>query len=84
MGDATLDGLVGIADLAALADNYGVTVKATWGRGDFNGDGVVGIADLAAVADNYGRSTGVQQVPEPAVLMLLALGGITLIRRRRE
>jgi len=54
-GDANLDGRVGIADLSALADNYGVESGTTWAMGDFNGDGKVGIADLAALADHYGE-----------------------------
>jgi len=54
-GDANLDGIVGIADLSALADNYGRT-DVTWCQADFNGDGQVGIADLSALADNYGRN----------------------------
>ena len=54
MGDANGDGRCGIADLAALADNYGRTEGVGWPEGDFNFDGRVGIADLAALADNYG------------------------------
>ncbi len=53
MGDANCDGKVGIADLSALADNYGRT-DAQWRHGDFTGDGRVGVADLSALADNYG------------------------------
>ena len=56
-GDANMDGRVGIADLGALADNYGNT-DAEWADGDFNGDRRVGIADLGALADNYGYGTG--------------------------
>ncbi|HET6430316.1 MAG TPA: lamin tail domain-containing protein, partial [Phycisphaerae bacterium] len=54
LADANGDGMVGIADLAAVADNYGLT-GAAWCDGDFNNDGIVGIADLAAIADGYGR-----------------------------
>ncbi|HUU23169.1 MAG TPA: lamin tail domain-containing protein [Phycisphaerae bacterium] len=62
LGDANADGVVGIADLAALADNYG-KVGATWMEGDFSGDGKVGIADLATLADHYGeRADGAAQV----------------------
>ena len=45
-GDFNQDGHVGIADLGALADNYGKTSGATWRDGDFNRDGKVGIAGM--------------------------------------
>jgi hypothetical protein len=79
LGDANLDGEVGIADLAAIADHYG----DDWEMGDFNQDGQVGIADLAALADNYGRTCLRNPVPEPVSLSLLAVGGLALLRRRR-
>jgi len=70
MGDANGDGAVGIADLVALAENYGLLGQA-WAQGDFNGDGLVGIADLSALADNYGAGGGGQQAaaaPAPGQL----------------
>jgi hypothetical protein len=83
VGDVNLDGEVGIADLAALADNYGVT-DATWFQADFSGDGLVGIADLASLADGYGAgSASTAPVPEPATLALLASWAAALLRRRR-
>ena len=83
-GDATLDGTVGLSDLTALADNYGLTVGATWKRGDFTLDGTVGLADLLALADNYGWTAGDTPVPEPVTLVLLAVGGLALIRPNRR
>ena len=53
-GDANQDDVVGIADLTAVADNYG-RGDGQWTDGDFNADGIVGIADLAALADRYGQ-----------------------------
>jgi len=55
-GDANFDGSVGVADLSAVADNYG-EYGTGWAGGDFNNDGVVGIADLSAVADHYADTT---------------------------
>jgi len=81
MGDANKDGEVGIADLSAVADNYGKHCML-WVQGDFNMDHLVGIADLSAVADHYGDKLGAS-VPEPATLLLL-LAAPALLRRRRR
>jgi len=82
VGDANLDGVVGIADLTCLADRYGLAAGAAWQDGDFNFDGAVGIADLAALADHYGETSG-NTIPEPAGLSLLAAGVLWTTRRRR-
>jgi len=58
MADANLDDEVGIADLSAVADNYGETVGMSWLTGDFNLDGEVGIADLSQL-----RQRGLPAVP---------------------
>ena len=85
-GDANGDGTVGIADLAALADYYGLS-PATWSQGDFTGDRLVGIADLVVLADNYGwvgDPCTPTTVPEPATLLLMAVGAAVSIRRLRK
>jgi hypothetical protein len=55
VGDADLDGTVGFADLARLAQNYNSSAGGTWARGDFNYDGRIDFADLAGLAQNYNR-----------------------------
>ncbi|MHC4717571.1 MAG: PEP-CTERM sorting domain-containing protein [Planctomycetota bacterium] len=84
MGDANLDGSVGVADLCALADHYGLSGRVTWAHGDLNGDGRVSIADLSALADHYGSGRAASPVPEPQALALIALGGAAVIRVRRR
>ncbi|MHC4715484.1 MAG: hypothetical protein ACYS5V_00800 [Planctomycetota bacterium] len=83
VGDANRDGQVGVADLSALADHYGVLSGATWEMGDFNRDGQVGVADLSALADNYGK-TKQAPLPAPASGAILAAGAAVLLRRRRR
>ena len=63
MGDANFDGAVGLSDLLALADHYGMTHDAKWRDGDFDGDGSVGLADLMVLADNYGGHLNQPLVP---------------------
>jgi O-glycosyl hydrolase len=78
-GDANRDGIVSDADYTIWADNYGAT-GATWSMGDFNGNGTVTEADYTIWADNYGAGAG---VPEPATMVLLAMGTSMLRRTRR-
>ena len=79
MGDANLDGLVNLLDLAGLAASY--SKSGTWAQGDFDGDGVINVLDLASLASNYGR-VPTQTVPEPATCVLLCLGALMVIGRR--
>jgi len=84
-GDANLDGVVGIADLSAVADNYGKTEGVSWIMGDFNQDGQVGIADLSALADHYGEGYNPgSTVPEPTTVALLLVACTALLRRRKH
>lgn len=77
-GDASLDGIVTGADYTIYATNYGQA--GGWCYGDFNGDGVVTGADYTIYSLNY---DGVP-VPEPMTLTVMGLGGLVLLRRRRN
>jgi hypothetical protein len=86
-GDANLDGIVGQADLNVVLQNWGVAGLG-WAGGNFNTDETVGQADLNAVLQNWGATNDPPDlsglpVPEPATAALLALGGLTLLRRRQ-
>ena len=90
MGDANLDDKVDINDLSRVLTNYDNT-GAMWSSGDFNGDGRVDINDLSVVLTNYDHSygssvSGVAAVPEPSVLVLVALGvaGLLAYSRRKR
>ena len=87
MGDANLDGRVDVNDLTIVLTNFGRT-GMTWSRGDFTGDGTVDINDLTIVLANFGatENPSLGAVPEPATLVLLAIGALALLlipRRER-
>ncbi len=84
-GDANLDGIVSLADLDLLGQNYGAVTG--WSGGDFSGDGLASLADLDLMGLNWGAGTpSIAAVPEPSAvtLSLLAIltGGACLRLRR--
>ncbi len=90
-GDANGDGMVNLADLQILGDNWQSTI-ATWAEADFTGDGNVNLADLQILGDNwgYGVSSDLSfdqalaggAIPEPTCICLFGLAG-ALLRGRR-
>jgi len=89
-GDCDWDGDVDNVDFGSLYGNFTGpgTFDKDWYDGDFDGDGDVDNVDFGTL---YGAFTGpqasgmnVQETPEPMMLMLLGLGGASLLRRPRH
>ena len=83
-GDANLDMQVDGDDAAILAANWLAADGAGWMNGDFNGDGAVNEIDATIMASNWQGSAAMAQIPEPATIVLLAIGLLlaSLIRYR--
>lgn len=88
LGDADLDGVVGLGDLNAVLNGWNLSgAPGEAGLGDLNGDGFVGIDDLNEVLGNWGADVRppaevVTTIPEPAGATTAALLSLTLIRRK--
>lgn len=82
-----VDGLNGvtIADYNLIRDNF--RSGTTRAQGDLTGDGLVSLADFDQWEENFpGSSTGLAAllaVPEPASILLVAMGALAFTRRRR-
>ena len=88
VGDLNNDGFVGIDDLSIVLGNWNQTVpNGDPLSGDPSGDGFVGIDDLNTILGNWNAGTPppisiAGNIPEPATLMLLCVGGLAAMRRR--
>lgn len=72
MGDANLDGQVGLLDWDVIKANFGSTT-APWTMGDVNGDGHVNLLDYNIVKTHFGQTATVPEVPAMAVAALPTL-----------
>ena len=85
-GDANGDGVVDDADASILGAHWLQMGGATWRDGDFDDDGNVNDADAAILAGHWNEHRGEQSVPEPAGLVLLAAGvlSVLIVRSRKN
>ena len=79
-GDANLDGIVDQADYTAWYNGYGTA--GGWSAGDFTGDRLVDQADYTAWYNAYGATGGT--VPEPFSALLMIVGCLAVVGRRRR
>ena len=85
LGDFDLSGHVDATDLAILKAGFGQP-SLGFAAGNANGDTYVDATDLAILKATFGLSaapTAGTEVPEPATVGLLGLGGLAMFRRRR-
>ena len=82
-GDANFDGRVDGLDYVRWTNHYGQ--EGGWLSGDFSRDNYLDGLDYVIWSNNYwaGYPGLPDPVPEPTGLLLLALGGLALIRHRR-
>ena len=88
-GDATGDGVVDYAD--AIAFNAQLGQRGPGLSCDWFADGKIDLLDFQILKDNMGFGTGGDahelsgsETPEPATMSLLAIGGLLMLRRRRQ
>jgi hypothetical protein len=89
LGDLDLSGVVDGNDLAAMGvipTTGPETGLVGWFDGDLNYDGVINADDWALFELGAAASAGanISTVPEPALMGFMALGALTLNRRRRR
>ncbi|MCA9216647.1 MAG: PEP-CTERM sorting domain-containing protein [Planctomycetales bacterium] len=90
MGDSNFDGEFNSSDFVTVfsAGKYESGQAATWAQGDWSGDGQFNSSDFVTAFAGGGyeigtKPGGLQVVPEPSSLVLLAFGAFALLGQRR-
>lgn len=95
-GDMNMDDHIDAKDIKAMmqalanegsyADSFGVSSEYLSLLGDMNGDGLFTNADLQYLLNFLKDGNGAESVPEPASVVLLAVGGLIAFaaKRRRD
>jgi len=85
-GDIDANGAVDADDLTVFANNFGRATGATQIDGDIDFNGTVDADDLTVFANNFNKGVGnpltaggVQAVPEPQAVGLMAIGLVALL-----
>lgn len=81
-GDYNLDGLVDAADYTVWRDALDTTTPRRGAGADGNLSGVVDQADWSVWTDNFGSTAAQTAIPEPATMLLIAIGGVIATTRR--
>lgn len=90
LGDSNFDGEFSSSDLVTVftPGKYESGAMATYAEGDWNGDMEFNSSDLVAAFGVGGYELGpraaVAAVPEPTSFVMIALGALGLLRRRRN
>jgi hypothetical protein len=96
MGDFDCDGKVGVSDLGQIIQFWnpnGSTGNSHYWQGNADYDNTIGVADLGWIIQNWSPNgysgfptgtLGANPVPEPCTMILLSLGALGLIRRKRS
>ena len=79
-GDFNLDGAVNGTDLSIMNGNFGATVG--YAGGNANCDTTVNGTDLSILAGNFGN-IATASIPEPTSILLITVGAMAVLKRRR-